>query len=252
MKVDGFLFDLNGVFFEDNRLIFGANETIHWLRGRKLPFKFISNNTTLSRQLYVEKLNKLGLEVSEHEVLSANYAGVVVAEKLGIQNCRLVMEEQAKKDYAFLQQANKKVDAIIVGDIGNKWSVDLMNSLMLDILDGAEIIALHKGRYYQSNGRLKIDCGAFVAGLEYVTQKKAHVVGKPSKTFFEVALADMPSGTICIVGDDLINDIQGGIDMGLKTILVKTGKFREEIFQRSVVKPDLCIPSIKQLKEIIE
>ena len=252
MKVDGFLFDLNGVFFEDNRLISGANETIRWLREKKLPFTFISNNTTLSRHLYVEKLNKLGLDVSEHEVLSANYAGVVVAQKLGIQNCRLVMEEQAQKDYAFLRQANKKVDAIIVGDIGDKWSVDLMNSLMLDILDGAEIVALHKGRYYQANGALKMDCGAFVAGLEYVTQKKAHVVGKPSKAFFEVALADMPKGEICIVGDDLINDIEGGIKMGLKTILVKTGKFREEIFQHSSVKPDLCIASIKNLKEVIE
>lgn len=252
MNVDGFLFDLNGVFFEDNHLIPGANETLGWLREKKLPFTFISNNTTLSRQLYVEKLNKLGLDVSEHEVLSANYAGVVVAQKLGVQNCRLVMEEQAQKDYAFLRQANKKVDAIIVGDIGDKWSVNLMNSLMLDILEGAAIIALHKGRYYQADGKLKMDCGAFVAGLEYVTQKKAHVVGKPSNAFFEVALADMPQGEICIVGDDLINDIEGGIKMGLKTILVKTGKYRDHIFKNSTIKPDLCIPSIKHLKEVID
>ena len=51
MDVDGFLFDLNGVFYEDGNIIFGANETIDWVKKNSIPFKFISNNSTLSRKL---------------------------------------------------------------------------------------------------------------------------------------------------------------------------------------------------------
>ena len=35
--------------------------------------------------------------------------------------------------------------------------------------------------------------------------------------------------------------------MGYKTILLKTGKYRQNIFDKSKIKPDFCIPSIKEL-----
>ena len=43
MDFDGFLFDLNGVFDEDENIISGANETIDWLKKNGIPHKFISN-----------------------------------------------------------------------------------------------------------------------------------------------------------------------------------------------------------------
>ena len=32
MGLKGFLFDLNGVFYEDENIISGANETLDWLK----------------------------------------------------------------------------------------------------------------------------------------------------------------------------------------------------------------------------
>ena len=61
------------------------------------------------------------------------------------------MTEVAKLDYKKFQLQNKKIDAIVIGDIGEKWSFSLMNELMNDVISGAEIIALHKGKYYQSH-----------------------------------------------------------------------------------------------------
>lgn len=122
---------------------------------------------------------------------------------------------------------------------------------MKNILDDAKIIALHKGKYYQSKGELQIDCGAFIKGLEYVTGEKAIVVGKPSKSFFKLAISDWNFREIAIVGDDIYNDIRGGNKMGFSTFLVKTGKFREDIFIRSKIRPDYCIESIQKLKDFI-
>lgn len=252
MDFDGFLFDLNGVFYEDKNIISGANETIDWLKKNSIPYKFISNNSTLSRKLFVEKLKKIGLKINISDVITSNYAGVLTIKKMGLKNCKLIMTEEAKLDYKKFQLQNKKIDAIVIGDIGEKWSFSLMNELMNDIISGAEIIALHKGKYYQSQGKLKIDCGAFVAGLEFSTSKKAISIGKPKKSFFDLAAFDLGTNKICLVGDDLHNDIEGGQKMGYKTILVKTGKYRQNIFDKSKIKPDFCIPSIKELIKLFK
>lgn len=252
MDFDGFLFDLNGVFYEDENIISGANETIDWLKKNGIPHKFISNNSTLSRKLFVEKLKKIGLKINISDVITSNYAGVLTIKKMGLKNCKLIMTEEAKLDYKKFQLQNKKIDAIVIGDIGEKWSFSLMNELMNDVISGAEIIALHKGKYYQSQGKLKIDCGAFVAGLEYSTSKKAISIGKPKKSFFDLAAFDLGTNKICLVGDDLHNDIEGGQKMGYKTILVKTGKYRQNIFDKSKIKPDFCIPSIKELIKLFK
>ena len=252
MSSRGFLFDLNGVFYEDENIISGANETIDWLKKNSIPYKFISNNSTLSRKLFVEKLKKIGLNISISDVITSNYAGVLTIKKMGLKNCKLIMTEDAKLDYKKFQLQNKKIDAIVIGDIGEKWSFSLMNELMNDVINGAEIIALHKGKYYQSQGKLKIDCGAFVAGLEYSTSKKAISIGKPKKSFFDLAAFDLGTNKICIVGDDLHNDIEGGQKMGYKTILVKTGKYRQNIFDKSKIKPDFCIPSIMELIKLFK
>jgi HAD superfamily hydrolase (TIGR01458 family) len=252
MDFDGFLFDLNGVFYEDKNIISGANETIDWLKKNSIPYKFISNNSTLSRKLFVEKLKKIGLKINISDVITSNYAGVLTIKKMGLKNCKLIMTEEAKLDYKKFQLQNKKIDAIVIGDIGEKWSFSLMNELMNDVISGAEIIALHKGKYYQSQGKLKIDCGAFVAGLEYSTSKKAISIGKPKKSFFDLAAFDLGTNKICLVGDDLHNDIEGGQKMGYKTILVKTGKYRQNIFDKSKIKPDFCIPSIKELIKLFK
>lgn len=58
------------------------------------------------------------------------------------------------------------------------------------LLDGAPLIAIHKARYYKKKDGLALGPGPFVTALEYATDTKAIVVGKPEKTFFLEALRD--------------------------------------------------------------
>ena len=96
-----------------------------------------------------------------------------------------------------------------------------------------------------------MDIGAFVAGLEYVTQKEAIVIGKPSKDFFDLAVEDMglPVGEVVMVGDDINSDVGGAQQAGLKGVLVKTGKYREQLVRHADVPPDLVIESVAKLQE---
>ena len=143
--IKAFLFDLDGVFYEDDRIIPGVSATIEWLKQQKIPYRFLTNNTTLSRRLLVNKLNIIGLALNEDDLISANYAGTLLLKKLSIKSCRLVLRENAKIDYQAFDTTNPNPDAIVIGDIGPNWDYDLMNDLMNLIFNGSKLIALHKG-----------------------------------------------------------------------------------------------------------
>ena len=245
--IKGVLFDLDGVFYVGNQLVSGGNETLSWLRSQGIGYRFVTNNTTLSRSALVAKLQHLGLEISENELLSANFAGVLQLQKMGLNRCRLILAEAAQADYP--PSIDEKPEAIVIGDIGNEWDYDLLNSLMNQILEGAELIALHKGRYFQTEKGLMLDSGAFVAALEHATGKKAHVVGKPNPAFFEMgsALLDASTNELVMVGDDLINDIEGAQNTGYHAVLVQTGKYRKAIVEQSEIIPDGIITSVAAL-----
>ena len=251
--IRAFLFDLDGVFYVDDQLLPGANALLEWMQERQIPFRFITNNTTLPRKQLTEKLRRLGLKLSEDQLVSANYAGVLYLKKQGFKSCRLVLRDVAQADYKDFDMATDAPEAIVVGDIGEKWDYPLLNGLMNHILEGAQLVALHKGRYFQTENGLTLDSGAFVAALEHATETHALVVGKPEPTFFELATQglDCQAHEIAMVGDDLINDIGGEQKMGYASFLVKTGKFRNTLYQKSHIRPDHLIDGIGYLKEHI-
>lgn len=72
--------------------------------------------------------------------------------------------------------------------------------------------------------------------LEETSEVVAEVVGKPSRSFFELCLASLNEEGIqksdwhqvAIIGDDYKNDLGGGAnELGLQRFLVRTGKYRE-------------------------
>ena len=87
--------------------------------------------------------------------------------------------------------------------------------------------------------RALLDSGAFVAGLEYAAGVEAVVLGKPSPVYFEAALAALEAEPklTWIVGDDIEADIVGGQRFGLRTALVRTGKFRPDDLERQGSRP---------------
>ena len=248
----GILCDLDGVFYIEQKLIPGGIACLEWLREQGIPFRFVTNNTTLSRTNLVAMLQGLGLPVAEQDIISANYAGVLLLAQRNLKRCRLVLRPEAQLDYP--TNCLERPDAIVIGDIGNRWDYDLLNSLMNQVLDGAEIIALHKGRFHEALGGLVLDSGAFVAALEHATGKQAIVVGKPTQTFFELASHSFSCKPkeLVMVGDDLINDIKGAQLMGMHTLLVQTGKYRKALVDESNIVPDGCISSIQELPNYLQ
>jgi ribonucleotide monophosphatase NagD (HAD superfamily) len=55
-----------------------------------------------------------------------------------------------------------------------------------------------------------------------------------------------------MVGDDLETDVVGARGVGMRAVLVRTGKFRPDAVEMSRIKPDGIVSSIAHLPEWLE
>ncbi len=245
----GFLFDLDGTVYVGDRPIDGAVSAINHIRNRGIPLRFSTNTTTRSLASLVGKLNDMGLPVGLDETFGVIQAAVSYLRRKGRPTCHVLLTDDPKSDFKEFPQTDENPEYLVIGDIGKYWDYELMNRLFRMVVNGAEMIALHKGRYWETEDGLQVDIGAFVAGLEYVTGKQATVIGKPSASFFHEVLSDMALAPeeVVMVGDDLVNDVLGAQQVGMRGVLVRTGKYREELVAQSDVKPDLIIDSVADL-----
>lgn len=256
--VRGFLLDLNGVMYVGDELIAGAADTVRHLKARGIPCRYTTNTTTKSAETLHASLVAMGLPVEREEIISPVTTAADYLRKLGRPKCHLLLAEDAKKDFAEFPLSHANPDVIVIGDIGDRWNYQIMNQAFQMLKYGAELVALHKGKYWQEGGDLRMDIGAFVAGLEYVSGKEARVIGKPSPSFFQIAveglsaeLSGADARELAMVGDDVESDVGGAQRAGLRGVLVKTGKYRPELVARSGVQPDATLDSIAELKDLV-
>jgi HAD superfamily hydrolase (TIGR01458 family) len=119
---------------------------------------------------------------------------------------------------------------------------------------GAQLYCLHRNRWWQTKRGPLLDAGAFVAGLEYAARVEAVVLGKPSAAYFDAACEALDSEPrlTWMVGDDIEEDIAGAQGIGMRTVLVRTGKFRPDDVETARAAPDGIVSSIAQLPEWLE
>jgi HAD superfamily hydrolase (TIGR01458 family) len=119
---------------------------------------------------------------------------------------------------------------------------------------GAELYCLHKNAWWQTARGPLLDSGAFVAGLEYAAGVEATVLGKPSPAYFLAALEalDADPELTWMIGDDVEADIGGAQKHGMRTALVRTGKFRPDAVEESGIMPDAILSSVADLPEWLE
>jgi len=251
--IKGLLIDLDGVLYVGAQVISGAIETINNIRQHNIPCRFITNTSTVSRQSLHHKLTSLGFQVQVEDIISAPQAALYYIQQYSDPVCYLLLADDVKQDFQSFRQSDKQADFVIIGDIANTWSYDILNTAFRLLNQGAKLIAIHKNRYWQTEQGLQMDIGGFITALEYVSNQQAIVIGKPSLDFFQVALEDigLPAHQIAIIGDDIESDVGGGQAAGLQGVLVRTGKFRQQIVDHSLVNPDLIIDSIADLPGLL-
>jgi phospholysine phosphohistidine inorganic pyrophosphate phosphatase len=253
------LLDLDGTLYSGGVAIPGAAAALQRLREGQVPFRLVTNTTSRSRSMLVQRLRGYGFEVSAEDVFSATLAGSELARAAGYSCIAPFTPEPALEDMHALElvggtsgrPAVRVPDAILIGDLGERWTYRLMQEAFDYLMEGAALIALSRDRYWLQDDRLALDAGPFVVGLEFATGRKASLAGKPSAAFYEAALRSLgltPSKAAVMVGDDLWSDVEGAQQAGLQGWLVRTGKYREAALRESGIRPDRVLDSVAALE----
>ncbi len=250
-----FLLDIDGVLYIGDEPIAGAIAALDEIRALSAGIRLVTNTTSKSRRQIVDHLQELGFDVARHEVLTPAALAVRHCREQGHRSVKLLVSEALREDLTELAQApsGAAVDAIVLGDLGQGFTADVLNDAFRLLMDGAELVALQHNRYWRRADGLALDVGAYSAALEYATGSEATVVGKPAPAFFAAALADLnaSSDAAVMIGDDIEADIGGAICAGLRGILVRTGKYRKDALDTSGVTPTEIVDSIADVPRLL-
>jgi HAD superfamily hydrolase (TIGR01458 family) len=251
--VGALLLDLSGVIYVEDEAVPGAAEALKQLREAGLPIRLVTNTTMRPRRSILDRLDRLGIEADPSELLTPATLARRRCEEAGYDSVSLVVLDELREDLEGLEESEGRVDAVIIGDLGDRWDYQVLNRAFRRLMDGADLIALQKNRYWETAEGISLDAGPFVAAVEYAADREAVVVGKPSEAFFELALSDLgvePSAA-AMVGDDVEADVGGALDAGIRGILVRTGKYREEDVRASGIEPTAIVDSIADVPDLI-
>ncbi|MCP9264548.1 Haloacid dehalogenase-like hydrolase domain-containing protein 2 [Dirofilaria immitis] len=216
------LIDLSGTLHVEDICIAGAAAALQRLRcNPRYAIKFVTNTTKESANRLYKRLTKLGLEITPSEIFTSLTAAKYLIERNNLRPM-LFLENAALED--FIDVDIKKPNAVVVGLAPSKFNFTSLNEAFRLLLEGAKLIAIHKGRYYKQEDGLSLGPGPFVEALEYAADIKVIIflvaLCIAVTCIFLTALASiddslMPQQAV-MIGDDVRDDVLGAINAGMR------------------------------------
>jgi HAD superfamily hydrolase (TIGR01458 family) len=251
------LLDIDGVFHVSGAPVGGGGPAVERLREAGHRIRFLTNNTTQPRTRLAGFVRGLGVDLADDELQTTP---VAAARSLAAKRVLAITMPAIRDDLEGVELVGESADAVLLGGADETAETNQVFSYMnlarafAELEGGADLYCLHKNPWWQTSRGPLLDSGAFVAGLEYAAGVEATILGKPSPAFFGAALdaLDADAERTWMVGDDLDADIAGAKSCGLKTILVRTGKYREDALTDALVKPDAVVDSIGDVPAFLE
>ncbi len=252
----GFLIDMDGVIYSGDTLIPGADAFIQKLLDLDIPFTFMTNNSQRSPVEVLRKLKKLGISVKQKHVYTSAMATGEFLSKQKPNGTAYVLGEGGilgslhASGYSLVET---DPDFVVVGE-GRNFTLEMVQKSVEMILDGARLIATNLDPSPRKRGWNNLGIAAIVAMIEEASGTKAFSVGKPSPVMMRSARKwlGLETAETNVIGDTMGTDIQGGVQMGYKTILVLSGVTSAYDINKFAFQPHMVVDSVKALKIPIE
>ena len=249
--VRGVLLDIDGVLTVSWHALPRAVESLGRLRRAGIPFRLITNTTTHTRRDLAATLGDAGFAVAPEEIVTAVVAtGSYLRAHHPDEGVFVLSDGDAREDLDGVRFVGvDEADVIVLGGAGEDFTYPMLNRAFRRLADGAVLVGMHRNLYWRTAEGWQLDGGAYVAGLEEATGRRAAICGKPSAAYFEEALRllGVAAGDAVMVGDDVVNDVLGAQAVGITGVLVRTGKFLPTDLERAGREPDHVLDSVADL-----
>ena len=262
VEIKAVILDLDGVVYRGHTAIPGAREAADWLRRNSYQTYYFTNNSTRTRESYVELLADYGLVTDvEHIVTSASLTaqhfsenGLPPATVLVVGEGGLAEELRGIGLRVVRRRGKRPIDYVVVG-MDRKFTYHKLYEAQQAIRSGAKFIATNRDATYPIEDNVIPGGGSVVAAVATAAEQQPLLIGKPSPRAGELITrhAGVRPTQALIVGDRLETDIETGHQAGLWTCLVLTGisSAEEAASLPPEHRPHWIIDGIAQLPELL-
>lgn len=258
----GYIFDMDGVMYRGDTPIQEAVEATVSLIRKGCKVIFVTNNSAKLASEYRDMLLNMGVApLNEYDIITS---GDVTARYLENE---LKKHPEKRKVLCLAEEPLKvllrEIGMDLIDPADYKTAQYVVVGFYRDFnwkigSQAANAIAIYGAKFIGANpdpsrpvedGEITAGTGAVVAFIETASRSKAVLMGKPYPEMFKLALQRMNLGVsdVLMVGDLLITDIKGALDMGMDSALALTGVTRMEDVERSEIKPTYVINSLRDL-----
>ena len=253
------LIDMDGVLTKDKEFtpFEYAPRFIKNLKEREIPFRVVSNNSTRSPDLIVQKLRTKGFDLMEKDFISPV---AILPDYLRERNLNrlFVIGTQMLRNFlsesGFEVRDDHEVEAVVVGQDKEIDFRKIKTAVSAVFLKKAKIVPVNLSRIVRdSDGLYFPGAGSISRMIAYTTGYEEDLpnLGKPSPQFIELALKGLPSEEVYLISDDIYTDLMGAKELGIKTVFMTTGKYGEEELRRANFTPDHIFHDLKELENKI-
>jgi HAD superfamily hydrolase (TIGR01458 family) len=252
------LLDIDGVLHVSGEAVEGAAAAIERLRREGHALRFVTNNTTRPRGRLAAELQEIGFALDEGEIETTPLAA---ARTLSGKRVLPLTMPAIHGDLAqHVELVDARAEVVLVGGVDDTretlevFAWDRIDAAFAEVRGGARLVCLHRNKWWTTRTGARLDSGAVVAGLEYAAGVTAEVVGKPSRPFYESALQalDARAEDAVMIGDDVESDVGGAKALGMRGVLVRTGKFEEKSLAAADPQPDAVLDSVADLPDWVD
>jgi len=250
-----YLLDMDGTIFLGDALIEGSIEFLEKIKREGKRYIFLTNNSSKNKRIYVDKLIRLGIHVTEEEIFTSGEATTLYLEKqkkgakVFLLGTKSLEEEFEKAGFILIKERNQEVDYVVLG-FDTTLTYEKLWIACEYLSEGATYIATHPDfNCPLPNDKFMPDAGAMAAFIEASTGKRPKVMGKPNKEVVEsIALKyGLNKADMIMVGDRLYTDIKTGINAGITTVLVYSGETKKADYQKSETRASYVFDSVKDM-----
>jgi HAD superfamily hydrolase (TIGR01458 family) len=239
--VRGLVLDVDGVILMKGAPLPGAGAALAALEARGIPFRLATNYTSAHRSTLARRFQAAGMPVTEDRIVTAAsataahtaaaYSGQLLF-LIATTDGRREFDGQHLMPFEEADAPGARAAAVVLGDGEADLSYANLDRAFRLIRNGAALLAMHRNPWWFTARGPTLDSGAFVAALEYATGVRAVLCGKPGPIMFRTALngvaADLggrvTAREVAMVGDDARQDIAGARRLGMRGVLVLSGK----------------------------
>ncbi len=241
-----FFIDVQGTLIDDEKRepIRGAVEFIDTLNYKNIPYVVVTNNT--KERDFLGYLNSLGFNIPKSKYLDPL---MVLKKVVGSKRIAPYGSEGFIKNVEALgiKMDFENPDAVVLS-VKDDYTFEEFGDIDEFLLKGAQLVGMHKTSLYAKKKRYP-GVGALMAMFEFATGVEGSVVGKPSPLFFNEARKMLKAESfeeITIISDDVVGDLIGAKELGMRTVFVLSGKFRsaDEILPKLGFNPDIIAEDI--------